>query len=231
MTYSELPFHKFWERCGESHIHPSDQPFFDEYESEVKRIEEEKGIRHEKFLTKRYLPCPFDGPLYKAKVVVCLSNPNYPDPSNPEVEDNYAGVIKAQRSGCADLPHEFDSKYYKRIAKVLDLELDQIRELVSIFNVCPYASKKLEGLERRVAAGLPSVWAAQDHLRKELIPKALNGDIYLVIIRKHELWGVAERSEAKNLVVVRSRGIDGSMSEATGKQIKAWLKNKNFLKS
>lgn len=153
-----------------------------------------------------------------AKVVVCLANPNYPKQGG-----DYSAVILGQRSGLAPLPEEWDSTYYKKIAKALKVDVDQIRDQVCLFNVCPYPSNSMEGAEKRLAAGLPSVWAAQKHLREVLIPEAEAGKIYLVVIRKHELWGISDGFKSPNIVVVRGLERPGTMPEEVGKRISIWL--------
>lgn len=153
-----------------------------------------------------------------AKVVVCLANPNYPMHGG-----DYSDVILKQRSGLAPLPEEWDSTYYKKIAKALEKDVNQIRKRVCLFNVCPYPSSTMDGAEKRLAAGLPSVWAAQKHLREVLIPKANAGEIYLVVIRKHELWGVSDGFKSPNIVVVRGLERPGTMPEDVGKRISNWL--------
>lgn len=75
----------------------------------------------------------------------------------------------------------------------------------------------------RFAAGLPSVWAAQMHLRQVLIPKALAGDIFLVMARKHQLWGVTEGFGSPNIAF--SRNIGGHLGPVLGAKIRDWLQD------
>jgi hypothetical protein len=221
VSYLGSAFHEFWSRCGSNQVHPDDRPYLDAYAE--KTLADNRQTR---FQTNEYLPCPFDGPLQDARVVVCLSNPNYPKNGS-----DFREVIIRQRSGEESLPIEWDSKYYKKIAKSLNLPLEVIRRKVAVFNVCPYASSSLEGVEKRVAAGLPSVWAAQKFFREVLLPKAGTGNIYLIVLRKHELWGVTESAELGNLRLIRGREQDGSIPADVGLEIKNWLIQKGHLSS
>jgi hypothetical protein len=101
--------------------------------------------------------------------------------------------------------------------------MDQIRQQVSLFNVCPYASTTMDGPEIRLASGLPSVWAAQKHLREVLIPLAKTGNIFLVVIRKHQLWGITEGFNSPNIAIVRGRELGGFIPKELGKEIRQWL--------
>jgi hypothetical protein len=101
--------------------------------------------------------------------------------------------------------------------------MDGLRSLVSLFNVCPYASANMEGAELRLAAGLPSIWAAQKHLREVLLPLAVKDEIFIVIGRKHQLWGVHEGFNSPNIVVTRENAISGRISNELGARIRQWL--------
>jgi hypothetical protein len=217
MTYSGTEFQSFWEECGsEKTIHPADKPFLDYYNSVRPR-----NAKHPLQIDP-HKPWPFDGPLDNAKVVICLANPNYPIGSYDDDE-----CIK-QRSGTASLPKCFENFYMSNIRQ-LNSSFEIMKDKLAIFNVCPYASSRLEGFEKRVVAGLPSVWAAQRHLRDVLIPKANANKIYLIIIRKHELWGVTEQEHPKNIVLERGRAMSGTMSPDTGRKIHMWLNSETNL--
>ncbi len=224
MNYSGTQFQQFWSRCGEGNIHPDDIPFFDAEKALEGKVVAGRTRMAANFETEQYLPCPFDGPLDTAKVVVCLANPNY-----PKTGGDFREVILRQRTGKAPLPEEWDSTYYKKIAKSLKLDVNQIRELVCLFNVCPYPSNTMEGAEKRLAAGLPSVWAAQRHLREVLIPEAKKGNIHLVVIRKHELWGITDGFMSPNIAVIRGLERPGTMPSELGDQIHTWLAAKGFI--
>lgn len=180
MSYLGSAFHKFWSRCGDESIHPEDEPYF--------AYEKKHGCRGScDFVTDDYGPWPFDGPLQSAKVVVCYANPLY------SIGDkSHQGLIARQRSGVEPLPEPWYGFYRPRIAKPIGLEIEELVGDVAVFNVCPYPSISMPERAIRFAAGLPSVWAAQKHFREVLLPKAREGKIFLVIARKHMLWGVHE---------------------------------------
>ena len=82
----------------------------------------------------------------------------------------------------------------------------------------------------RVAAGLPSVWQAQQYLREVLIPRAQTGNIYLVLMRKLQLWGVTSGIDiAGNMRVVSGREISAVMSRTLGAEIHQWLIHKGHM--
>ena len=99
---------------------------------------------------------------------------------------------------------------------------------MAIFNICPYSSKEMTDRDVRLASGLPSVWSAQAYLRTALIPAAHAGEIFLVIARKHQLWGVVEGGECKTMRLIRNRA--GYLT-SIGAEIRSWLIEKGHYKS
>lgn len=214
MSYVGTAFHEFWLRCrSEDGVHPVDAPFFD-FDSE-KPAEDRLAAD---FRTSDYGPWPFDGPLDSAKVVVCYANALY-----DRQDILHRECIRAQRSGVEDLPHQWDWYYEPRIGSALGIPVADLRRIVSVFNICPYPSTSMPDRAVRFAAGLPSVWAAQKHLREVLIPKAQAGELFLVMARKHQLWGVIEGFACNNIAF--SRNIGGHLGPTLGGKIRAWLQN------
>lgn len=210
LSYLGSAFHKFWSRCGDESIHPEDEPYF--------AYEKKHGCRGScDFVTDDYGPWPFDGPLESAKVVVCYANPLY------SIGDkSHQGLIARQRSGVEPLPEPWYGFYRPRIAKPIGLEIEELVGDVAVFNVCPYPSISMPERAIRFAAGLPSVWAAQKHFREVLLPKAREGKIFLVIARKHMLWGVHEGITGENIACVRNRY--GALQDELGRRIHEWLR-------
>jgi len=207
--YLGSDFHRFWARCGRHQIHPDD----------------DAHLKHSPF-DHSVLPCPFDGPLEMAKVVICLANPKYDDDKDRQALN---ALIMSMRSGEDVLPEMF-ADFYRRTTGPIGLEERRMRHLVSILNVCPYASKSMEGKEVRVASGLPSVWTAQKYLREVLMPRAQTGNIYLVVLRKLQLWGLtADAEEVGNIRVVSGRELSGVMSQSLGEEIGLWLVRKGYV--
>lgn len=219
MSFNGSVFQQFWSECGDCRIHPADKPFFD---FDAKRAEKDRLAAS--FKTDEYGPWPFDGPMHSAKVVVCYANALYA----PE-DVRHRDCIRAQRTGKEDLPGPWAHYYVPRIGKALGMDMSQMRRLVSVFNVCPYPSINMPERAIRFAAGLPSVWAAQKHLREVLIPKALAGDIFLVMARKHQLWGVTEGFGSPNIAF--SRNIGGHLGPVLGGAIRDWLESEAKWKS
>lgn len=223
MSYLGSSLHRFWSRCGDT-VHPDDKPFLDVGLGLSQDLSAKRKARKQANFLLRYCPCPFDGPLHSARVVICLANPNYPDNG-----DTFGDLIARQREGNQPLPREWDGYYQERIGDPLGYSMDALRHLVTVFNVCPYASKTMEGPEQRLAAGLPSVWAAQKHLREVLIPSASKGLIFLVVIRKHELWGITEGFSTANIAVTRGSELKGRIPKAVAAEIREWLLRKDHL--
>ena len=196
----------FWRELPPSaNIHPRDVAFF-------------KSTNGHAFETSHRPPGPWDGPLLTAKVVICYANPGY----DPE-DSGRRNLITRQLSGHEELPSCWDSWYLPRIGTI-GLSTETLRKTVSIFNICPYSSREMNDREIKLASGLPSVWAAQKHLREILIPQALAGQIFLVIARKHQLWGVIEGLECETLRLIRNRA--GYLT-TVAPEIKNWLQEKH----
>lgn len=209
--YLGSDFHRYWARCGRKKIHPDDADYL---------VNGSSPFNHE------LLPCPFDGPLDKAKVVICLANP-----SDGYADDNEAinKLVMEMRSGEEPLPSIFD-KFYQPIFRPIGIPLDEMRSMMAIFNVCPYTSSNMNATAERKAAGLPSVWQAQKYLREVLIPRAQTGNIHLILIRKLQLWGVTQGAEEQGgFRVVPDRAIGAVMSNRHGREIQGWLIKKGHI--
>lgn len=217
MSYVDSSFHEFWTRCGDCKIHPEDKPFFS--------FDKKRPVGQQlsaDFVTDDYGPWPFDGALNEAKVIVCYANALF-----DATDTKHKELIQAQRTGHEDLPCPWDWYYQPRIATPMSLDIASLRKVVSIFNVCPYPSNRMLDKSIRFAAGLPSVWAAQKHLREVLIPKAKSEELFLVFARKHQLWGVTEGYESSTIAF--SRNIGGHLGSVLGKKIRSWLEEKRYL--
>jgi hypothetical protein len=209
--YLGTEFHRYWARCGRREIHPDDEDYLQRDCS---------PFNH------KLLPCPFDGPLEKAKVVICLSNPS--DGYAEDVE-YVNGLVSEMRSGEEPLPSIFDT-FYKGICKPIRVSMTDLRSKVAVFNVCPYSSRELSDVGIRKSLGLPSVWQAQKYLREVLIPRAQTGNIHLILIRKLSVWGVTEGLEkVGGLHVIRGRARNGLMPEDVGQEISRWLVDKGHI--
>ena len=159
-------------------------------------------------------------------MVICLANPSY-DSHKDVAKLNQ--LVMSLRSGEDPLPKEFDT-FYRRITGPIGAPLDNLRQYVAVFNVCPYASDNMSDDAVRLAAGLPSVWQAQKFLHEILIPRAQTGNIYLILIRKLQLWGITQCVEDDgNLRVIRNRAINGVMPSKLGTEIHEWLTKKGHL--
>ena len=227
VNYSGTQFQQFWSRCGEGNIHPDDVPFFTADKALAGEVVAGRLRIPANFETEQYLPCPFDGPIDKARVIICLANPNYTNLDACCVN----GIVKGQRCGSVDLPKEWDTYYQPRIGNPIGVGMSDLRGQLAILNLCPYSSPYLEGAETRLAVGLPSVWAAQKYFREVLVPNATVGEIFLVVGRKHLLWGVHEGLRSPNIAVTRKNALSGRLTDDIGRTIRAWLERKGALQT
>ena len=209
--YLGTEFHRYWARCGHRDIHPDDANYLEVGSS---------PFNH------KLLPCPFDGPLGKAKVVICLANPS--DGYTADTVTVNKSVVE-MRSGEEPLPSIFD-KFYQPIFRPIGIPLDELRSMVAVFNVCPYTSARMNAATERKAAGLPSVWQAQKYLREVLIPRAQTGNIHLILIRKFQLWGITQGAEEEGgFRVIPDRAIGAVIASQHGKEIQGWLIKKGHI--
>lgn len=209
--YLGSDFHRYWARCGRRDIHPDDAAYL---------VKGSSPFNHE------LLPCPFDGPLDKAKVVICLANPSdgYAE-SKTEINELVIGM----RSGEEPLPKVFDD-FYKKLVRPIGGPPEELRSLVAVFNVCPYWSSEMPDPVMGMATGLPSVWQAQKYLREVLIPRAQTGNIFLILTRKLRLWGVTPGVEEEDgFRVFPDRAISGVMPNDLGREIQEWLVKKGHI--
>lgn len=91
--YFGADFHSYLARGGRNEIHPDDVAYL---------AKDDSPFKH------KILPCPFDGPLDKAKLIICLSNPS--DGYTKDVKQ-LNKLVMEMRSGEESLPHIFDNFY------------------------------------------------------------------------------------------------------------------------
>jgi hypothetical protein len=215
--YLGTEFHRYWAKCGHANVHPEDEAYL-----KAKDITFDSDV----------VPWPFDGALEQAKVVICLANPSCGGVQNKELLNE---LILEQRSGEEAIPFEFDptfTKFYKRITRPLQLPIGTLSKRVAVLNACPYSSARMTEQQVRLASGLPSVWQAQKYLREVLIPRAHTGNIYLIMIRRLQMWGVTPADEEiGKLRVIDGPGhaISGVMGKELGLEIKNWLISKEYV--
>lgn len=128
-----------------------------------------------------------------AKIVLCYANPSR-DSKTSEVinSSDHLNQLFEQLDGLQPYPHKipgWDSWFRPVANSLFDGDVIAASNNISVFNLVPYASTNMDRVQT-FANCLPSVWAAQDYLRNTLIPKALQGDILLVMCRSSQLWGL-----------------------------------------
>ncbi len=197
----------FWSELPEGEtVHPRDVPF----------------LRHatEDFCSAAP-PGHINGPLRTAPVVLCYGNPGLDDMDRKMfLQEDKRAMLFRQMSGLEPYPEPWLTWLRQRCGH-LKLADDMLRRTVAVFNVVPYTSVDMNDAQERLAFGLPSVWVAQHYLRTVLMPQAARREIFLVVARKHSLWGIAPGHELPNFRQVRNRG--GYLGEALSRDIVDWL--------
>lgn len=61
------------------------------------------------------------------------------------------------------------------------------------------------------------------------MPKAHEDELYLVITRKHQAWGVHEGFECENIIVSRRNPIAGKIPADKVMEIRKWLTKKGHI--
>lgn len=227
MLSGDGSFLNYWtKRYSGAYVHFDDKCFFNEEQNRLSLLKASLGYEDSlfgpwnfqgpAFKVDAYGAWPYDGPLLQAKVVICYANPFF------RAEDiKHAALIQEQRKGTLPLQKPWYDWYRPRIASPMGLGMEQVADKVAVLNVCPYPSEKMDDRATKFAAGLPSVWAAQKYLREVLIEAAKQRKIYLVIARKHSLWGITEGFASDNIAIVRNR--QGSIGQQLGLRIRRWL--------
>ncbi len=173
-------------------------------------------------------PGPFFGPLKTAKVILCYANPSRDAKtakviaSEPDKE-----LLFAQLDGLQPYPYQVPGwdKWFKPVANSLfEGHCATASKHICVFNLIPYASVNIDKVQN-IATSLPSVWAAQEYLRKTLIPKAISGEIMLVMCRSAQLWGLQTPHGAKNIVINKTRV---GFTVETKERVKVWRNTMNL---
>ena len=212
-----MDFFEFWNICLAMGLakHPDDLDVLGElYHNLQKPIDSEFEFG--------LPPGPFFGPLKTAKIVLCYANPSC-DESTAEVVASTAlkEQLFAQLDGLQSYPYQIPgwNKWFKPVANSLfDGNCELASKHISVFNLVPYASTNMDQVQS-FATSLPSVWAAQEYLRRTLIPQALREEILLVMCRSSQLWGLQTPHGSANIVINKTRV---GFTDETKKRIKAW---------
>ena len=125
-------------------------------------------------------PCPFEGDLRKAKVVLLLANPAVIDDDTDKINHNWI----ADGWGIKNLSREEPTNWYKKRFKSL-LDENKGRDWLWLSNqmamiqIIPWASKKWRDVR------LPS-----RHLMAETVEKLIevNPNVLLVVMRQKKYW-------------------------------------------
>ena len=169
-------------------------------------------------------PGPFFGALKTAKIVLCYANPSR-DAKTAEVvaSQELKDKLFAQLDGLQSYPYQIPGwdKWFKPVANSLfDGNCELASKHICVFNLVPYASTNMDQVQS-FATSLPSVWAAQEYLRRTLIPQALREEILLVMCRSSQLWGLQTPHGSANIVINKTRV---GFTDETKMQVKLWCR-------
>jgi hypothetical protein len=158
-------------------------------------------------------------------VVICYGNPGYDDQDKAAAQDPIIwNRLAQQRSGTEPYPVWLPGwkDWLAQRTKQIGLPMEALSNTVATFNVVPYASVEMTDGDVALAASLPSVAVARRYLHEVLVPKATAGKVFLVVIRKHELWQVERVTECRTLRLPRNLYRGGALG-ALGREVRAWL--------
>ncbi|WP_345009405.1 hypothetical protein [Pseudaeromonas paramecii] len=192
---SAMNIFDFWQRFDhrDENTHPDDEAVLAELQA-----------AYSTDFDMTFPPGPYFGPLKTAKIVLCYANPSADQPSVKAVsKQNHHDTLLRQLSGEEDYPYQIGGwdTWFRRVANSLFAGDDKLASrTVAIANLIPYASKNMDNVEA-IANCLPSVWAMQDHLRHNLIPRAKRGEILLVMCRSSHLWGLRTSHGSENIII------------------------------
>lgn len=207
---------EFWQRLDKDsgYIHPDDAIILNELEKEYPMD-----------FNFNFPPGQYFGPLKTAKIVLCYANPGVDTPSLKAISDptNHEFLLK-QLSGEENYPYQISGWYewFSKVANSLfngDIQLAS--STIAIANLLPYASVNMDKAEP-IAQCLPSVWVMQNHLRNNLIPKAKNGEILLVMCRSNHLWGLRSCHNSENIIISNTRT---GFTAQTKEKVATFIKN------
>ncbi|UPW16934.1 hypothetical protein M0C34_11825 [Agarivorans sp. TSD2052] len=204
---------EFWKEVesGEKHIHPDDKTVL----AELKHY-------HKSDLNYSFPPGPFFGPLKTAKIILCYANPSVDAPSLDTVACNLnRETLMRQLDGEQPYPYELNGWgqwFSQRANSLFGGDVKLASKQLAVINLIPYASKSMDNVER-IASCLPSAWAAQNYLRYTLIPKALKGEILLVMCRSAHLWGLRSSHGSDHIIINTARS---GFDQNSKKRITEW---------
>lgn len=162
----------------------------------------------ESFATQLY-PLPWIGRIRDAKAYVLLLNPGLsPEDERYETErSDFRNTLHRNLRGEADyvyLMPEFDDHPGHRWAYTTfgpDIS-ERDRDRICVLQLVPYHSAN-GAAARRIAPTLPSSIAMQRFVRDTLLPRAMAGEVALVVARSQKLWGVTDAEETGAVVIYR----------------------------
>jgi hypothetical protein len=158
------------------------------YQEEIKRLDYEALLESNQglqigspyFLQFDMTPCPFEGDLLNAKVVLLLANPGVNGDDIREINHN----LPIEGWGIKNLSLEIPSNWYrKRFKTLLDEENSRSWQWLSnnlaMIQIVPWASKKWRNVK------LPS-----RHLMAETVQRLIevNPNVLIVVMRQKNYW-------------------------------------------
>jgi hypothetical protein len=211
-----MPLFEFWSRLPEgATAHPDDRPVLD------------AGLHAFHF---DLPPVPVLGALRSAPVVLCYGNPGYEEhDAEPASEPSRRARLFAQARGTDPYPVWMPGwgELLASRCRQVGLGLEELGHTVALFNIVPYATERLGVNETAIARHLPSAAIARTHLHDVLIPRARAGEIFLVVVRAHVLWGAVGLPDSPTCRFPRHLALDGLLG-VLGSEIRAWLEHRKL---
>lgn len=174
------------------------------------------------FLHLSLVPEPFTGDLNNADVFILQANPGFAGTEYEEQNTNLnfrqrlVATIRQELGGFQHRHAYFDpafegyAGYSWWTAHLPQLANNQEQsDRLATIDLFPYHSNQFR--HHSLLGDLPSVQVARDYVRCELVPRAKNGEITIVVTRQRKNWGFTLREDnGENIVVYRGGEVLGA---------------------
>jgi hypothetical protein len=181
----------FWQALGGETIHPEDKSFLPEG-----------------YFQTHLHPLPWVGSIKHAKVFLCYLNPGY-DPLDDAYERDHPDFVSVLRDNLLGQGpyfyllnkfHDHPGHAWARKALGRDIRQSEL-EHICVLDLVPYHSEKGSKCGALVAK-LPSSKRMVSFVREAIFPRAVSGEVALIIVRQERGWALPHNQSA-NIVIYK----------------------------